>query len=412
MKRLLQINPVLRTLSSTGRIVREIGEIAMKNGWESHIAYSRGRDGVMQCTSEVIPVGGMWSVAWHGVMTRLADRHGLASGPATRELVRKIETLAPDVIHIHNIHGYFLDYRVLFRFLSQSGIPVVWTVHDCWMYTGHCYHYMAAGCGRWKTGCGHCPQKREFPASLLADRSRRNWEDKRKAFTSMPKGNLVIVPVSEWMRDEMKFSFLKEYEFRVIRNGIDTETFDICDGSGVRRRYGLEGKHVMLGAASVWSREKGLQDFVRMAECLHDDEVIVLVGLSERQMSGLPDRIVGIRRTDNVRSLAALYSAADLFANPTLQDNYPTVNMESIACGTPVATYRTGGSAEAVTPATGFVVPPGDTDGLLRAFRTVRERGKVAYVEACRRHALENFRKEDRYAEYIRLYDEILQEKQ
>ena len=412
MKRLLQINPVLRTSSSTGRIVREIGEIAMKSGWESHIAYSRGRDGMMQCTSEVIPVGGMWSVAWHGVMTRLADRHGLASGPATRELVRKIETLAPDVIHIHNIHGYFLDYRVLFRFLSQSGIPVVWTVHDCWMYTGHCYYYTAAGCGRWKTGCGHCPQKREFPASLLADRSRRNWEDKRKAFTSMPKGNLVIVPVSEWMRDEMKESFFKEFELCVIRNGIDTEIFDICDGSGVRQRYGLEGKHVMLGAASVWSREKGLQDFVRMAECLHDDEVIVLVGLSERQMSGLPDRIVGIRRTDNVRSLAALYSAADLFANPTLQDNYPTVNMESIACGTPVATYRTGGSAEAVTPATGFVVPPGDTDGLLRAFRTVRERGKVAYVEACRRHALENFRKEDRYAEYIRLYDEILQEKQ
>ena len=408
-RRLLQINPVLRTSTSTGRIMQEIADLVQANGWESTIAYSYGRDGVRESASKLIPVGDKLSVALHGLATRLLDRHGLGSKRATEKFVKQIEELDPDIIHIHNIHGYFLHYPTLFGYLARSRAKVVWTVHDCWLYTGHCYYYSYAGCQKWQTGCGKCPQKRSFPTSWLADRSARNFRDKREAFTSVAKDRMVIVPVSEWMRGEMSKSFLKEYPFRVIHNGINTEVFAPREAADVKARYGLEGKRtVIVGLASIWSREKGLDDFVEMAGMLGDDEAIVLVGLSEEQMKGLPKGIVGIRRTENVGQLAELYSAATAFVNPTWQDNYPTVNLEAIACGTPVVTYRTGGSVEAVTEDTGVVVEQGDVAGLLEAVREIAAKGKGAYTQKCREHALANFRKEDRYRDYLELYEELL----
>lgn len=405
----MQINPVLRMSTSTGRIMQEIGDLAMLHGWESYIAYSRGRDGVPDCTSQLIPIGNRWSVAWHGVVTRLLDRHGLASTQATRELIRKVDDLKPDVIHIHNLHGYFLNYRLLFDYLSRQSVPVIWTVHDCWLYTGHCYHYAFAGCNAWQTGCGHCPQQREFPASWLTDRSTRNFTDKRRAFTSLPYERLTLVPVSAWMAGEMEHSFLKDCRMRVIHNGIDTEVFAPQDGKDLLAHYGLEGKHILLGVASIWSREKGLEDFIRMAPLLHEDERIVLVGIDDRTARRLPAGIIPIRRTANVHQLAELYSAATAFVNATWQDNYPTVNLEAIACGTPVVTYRTGGSTESITPATGMVVPQGDIEAMLAAVRQIEARGKGTYIAPCREYALAHFRKEDRYMDYLRLYDEVMQ---
>lgn len=407
MKKLLQINPVIRVNTSTGRIMQEIGELAMQNGWECHIAYSKGRDGIRECRSDIIPVGNKWSTAWHGIETRLFDRHGLASSHATRQFVRKIEEIRPDVVHIHNIHGYFLNYQILFDYLSKAGIPVVWTVHDCWLYTGHCYYYSFAGCDRWQTGCHHCPQKKEFPTSLFCDRSRRNFEDKKAAFTSMPLDRMTIVPVSEWIRNEMRRSFLSAYPFRVIHNGINTDIFNIYDDRQVRKTFGLGNRHILLGVASIWSREKGLDDFIRMAGMLNEDEVVVLVGIKPEERKRLPDNVVGIARTENIRQLAELYAAADVFVNPTWQDNYPTVNMEAIACGTPVVTYRTGGSVEVITSATGMIVEQGNLSELLKSIREIESKGKASYQEACRKYALLNFRKEDRYMEYLRLYEEL-----
>ena len=407
MKKLLQINPVIRVNTSTGRIMQEIGELAMQNGWECHIAYSKGRDGIRECRSDIIPVGNIWSTAWHGIETRLFDRHGLASSHATRQFVRKIEEIRPDVVHIHNIHGYFLNYQILFDYLSKAGIPVVWTVHDCWLYTGHCYYYSFAGCDRWQTGCHHCPQKKEFPTSLFCDRSRRNFEDKKAAFTSMPLDRMTIVPVSEWIRNEMRRSFLNAYPFRVIHNGINTDIFNIYDDRQVRKTFGLGNRHILLGVASIWSREKGLDDFIRMAGMLNEDEVVVLVGIKPEDRKRLPDNVVGIARTENIRQLAELYAAADVFVNPTWQDNYPTVNMEAIACGTPVVTYRTGGSVEVITPATGMIVEQGNLNELLKSIREIESKGKASYQEACRKYALLNFKKEDRYMEYLRLYEEL-----
>lgn len=395
--------------TSTGRIMQEIGDLAMEAGWESYVAYSKGRDGLRESTSQTVPVGNRFSVAMHGLETRLFDRHGLASGGATREFVKRIQEIDPDIIHIHNIHGYFLNYQILFDYLSKAGKPVVWTVHDCWLYTGHCYYYTAAGCDRWKTGCHHCPQKRQFPSSLLFDRSARNYSDKRRAFCSMPKDLLTIVPVSEWMRGEMSESFLKDYRFRVIHNGIDTNIFSPSDSdAAVRERYGIGGRRIILGLASIWCREKGWDDFIALSKTLRDDEVIVMVGVKPEQAGALPQGIIPIARTENVRQLAELYSAAEVFVNPTLQDNYPTVNLESISCGTPVVTYNTGGSVESITPATGAVVPQGDISALRQAITRIEDEGKSRYKTPCREYALAHFRKEDRYADYLRLYEECL----
>ena len=407
MKTLLQINPVLRVNTSTGRIMQEIGELAMQHGWRSCIAYSKGRDGIKSCQSEVIPVGNKWSTIWHGLETRLFDRHGLASNEATRLFVKQIQELKPDVIHIHNIHGYFLNYQILFDFLAQSNIPVVWTVHDCWLYTGHCYYYSYAGCNKWQTGCGHCPQKREFPASWLIDRSHQNYEDKKQAFTSLPLDQLTIVPVSEWIREEMQYSFFRNNQFHVIHNGINTNIFNIYNPEQVKQKYGLNGKHILLGVASIWSREKGFDDCIQMADLLHPDEMLVLVGVRPEQQKKLKKNMLGIPRTENIHQLAELYAAADAFINPTWQDNYPTVNLEAIACGTPVVTYRTGGSIEAITDQTGFIVPQGNVKEMLEAARLISQRGKAYYQQPCRTYALENFRKEDRYQDYLDLYDKL-----
>lgn len=411
MRKLLQINPVLRVNTSTGRIMQEIGELAIQNGWESYIAYSYGRDEIKPCRSRLLPVGNKWSVLGHGIVTRLLDRHGLSSNSATRQFIKQIEALRPDIIHIHNIHGYFLNYRILFEYLSRCDIPVIWTVHDCWLYTGHCYYYSYTGCDKWQTGCRHCSQKKEFPSSPLLDRSQLNYTDKKAAFTSMPRNRLTIVPVSEWIHGEMQKSFFQGYNFRVIHNGINTEVFKLFDTDSIKSKYHLNGKHVLLGVASIWSEEKGLYDFIKLAKLLKEDEIIILVGIKPKESRLLPPNIIGIARTENIRQLAELYSAADVFINPTWQDNYPTVNLEAISCGTPVVTYRTGGSIEAVTENTGFIVEQGDIEGIISAVRLIEQRGKNNYSTSCREYALKHFKKEDRYADYISLYETLLYER-
>jgi glycosyltransferase involved in cell wall biosynthesis len=399
--KLLQINPVVRLNTSTGRIMKEIGEIAMAAGWESYIAYSGARDGVPQHSSQLVPVGNKLDLAVHAVATRLFDAHGLVSRRATKQLIRRIKEIDPDIIHIHNVHGYWLNYPLLCRYLRESGKPVIWTVHDCWLYTGHCYYYSAARCDKWQTGCGHCPQKRAFPASWVFDRSARNWHDKQHAFGSLER--LTIVPVSDWIRQEMAHSFLADKPFQVIHNGIDLDVFHPAE-PGAERPAGT----VILGVATLWHEEKGVRDFVELAGRLHEGERLVLVGrMSEEQRAAFPAGVEFIERTENVAKLAALYAQATAFVNPTWQDNYPTVNLEAIACGTPVVTYRTGGSVEAVAEGAGFVVEQGDVQGLLDRVRELAAEDRKAVTERCRAHALQHFSKQERYQDYIRLYESL-----
>lgn len=408
MKKLLQINPVIRTSTSTGRIMQEIGELAIANGWESYLAYSGGRDGLPKCKSHLLPVGNRLDVVCHAIETRLFDRHGLASRKATKKIIREISKIQPDVIHIHNIHGYFLNYKLLFEFLKEYGRPVIWTVHDCWLFTGHCYHYSSVHCYRWKERCHHCPQKKAFPASWFRDRSRKNYLDKKLAFNSLPKDKFLIVPVSEWMMSEMQASMLGSCRMKVIHNGIDTQTFAPRQNTEeIRQKYGLASKHVIMAIASIWLPEKGIKDLFELSTLLHDNECIVMVGVDKKLQQQLPSNIIGIQRTADVNELAELYSYATVVVNPTWQDNYPTVNLEAIACGTPVVTYRTGGSPESITEDTGFIVEQGDVKGIIEAVRTIERKGKDFYSIACRTYAEKHFSKKMRYMDYIKLYDEL-----
>ena len=406
MKKLIQINPVIRQTTSTGRIMLEIADLAMCDGWDCYVAYSGGRDGHHVCAPATVPVGGKLSVVWHGILTRLFDRHGLGSKVATRRFVRKLKEIDPDVIHIHNIHGYFLNYQILFRYLSTCGKPVVWTVHDCWLFTGHCYHYDSVGCEKWKEGCNHCPQKTAFPSSYIVDRSKQNYRDKRQAFLSVPASKFHVVVVSDWMKREMATSFLKDCTFHTIHNGIDTEVFHPYSGSSFRE----PGKYLLLGVASIWSKEKGLDDFVEIASKLKDNETLLLVGISEALAKKMPKNIRVLPRTADVKQLAEIYSAADVFLNLTYQDNYPTVNMEAMACGTPVVTYDTGGSVETIAADTGFVVPKGNIDAVLNAVREVEKADRNLMRTRCREHASSRFSRDACYHQYIDLYNQLLGE--
>lgn len=403
MKRLLQINVTVNS-GSTGRIAEEIGATAMNAGWESYIAYGRGE---RPSRSEKIRIGNDTDIRWHGLQTRLFDRHGLGSRKATKEFMRRIEEIKPDVIHLHNIHGYYINIEVLFRYLAQACLPVVWTLHDCWPFTGHCSHFDYIGCQRWQSLCFDCPLKRVYPGSLFLDNSRKNYLLKKKLFTGVR--NLVIVPVSEWLKELVQQSFLKDYPLHTIHNGVDTDVFSPdCNRRDIRAKYGIGDEFMILGVANVWVKKKGLPDFMELSRLLGKDYKIVLVGLTPQQQKGLPGNVTGVSRTESTEALAGLYAAADLFVNPTWQDNFPTTNLEALACGTPVVTYRTGGSPEAIYPGTGRVVEKGDIRGILSFAQEIKKSGKAEYSTRCRESAVTYFNKNDKFKEYTALYQTLL----
>ncbi len=402
MKKLLQINASVNS-GAPGRIAEQIGQTAISVGWKSYIAY--GRNG-RPSQSELIKIGSDWDIRMHGLQTRLFDRHGLASTAATREFVEQIKKIKPDIIHLHNIHGYYINIEILFRYLKDANIPVVWTLHDCWPITGHCALFTFVECDKWKTQCFSCPQKKGYPGSYFLDRSKQNYTQKRKLFTSV--NDMTIVPVSNWLADIVKQSYLKDYPIRVINNGIDVNVFSPQSRDGIRLKYGLADKFILLGVATEWGRRKGLHDFIELSKILKDDEIIVLVGLKEDQIKILPENIMGITRTESTQELAEFYSSADVFVNPTWEDNFPTTNLEALACGTPVITYETGGSPEAIDELTGIVVEQGNIHKLTEAINHIKLKGKQSYSEACVKRAHRLYRKEDRYREYIELYEELL----
>lgn len=402
MKTLLQINSVVNT-GSTGRIAEEIGQTALATGWNSIIAYGRND---RKSISKKIRIGNDWAVKWHGLETRLIDNHGFASRSATKHLISQLREIKPDIIHLHNVHGYYLNIHVLFNFFKEYNGHVIWTLHDCWPFTGHCTYFDFAGCEKWKTECYSCPQKGEYPSSLFIDRSRTNYQLKKGLFTSLE--NLTLVPVSNWLGRLLKESFLKNYPIRTIHNGINTDIFKPIENKIKRTQLGLENKFVILGVANVWSLRKGLQDFIELNSLLDDKFQIILIGLSKKQLKSIPSNILGLERTESVEALAEFYSMADVFVNPTYEDNFPTTNLEALACGTPVITYNTGGSPEAIDQHTGIVVEKGNITDLVLALKTIQLNDKEFFSYACRNRALEKFRKEERFAEYLSLYNSLL----
>ncbi len=405
MKKLLQINVAVNT-GSTGRISEEIGQRAIAAGYNSYIAYGReARDS----QSKLIHIGSKWNTRWHGIATLLFDAHGFASKCATRKFIKQIDEIKPDVILFHNLHGYYLNIEILLTYLKDKDIPVFWTLHDCWPFTGHCSYFDAVECNKWQTHCEHCPNTKGYPKSLFLDRSHRNFDKKRAILTALSQ--VTFVPVCKWMGSVVEKSYMKEYPQRVIYNGTNVDVFKPQDEeiiSETRRKYGITGKKVVLGVASTWDRRKGLLDFEWLGVRLPEGYQIVLVGLSEDQINGLPKGIVGIRRTESVQELAALYSLADVFVNPTYVDNFPTTNIEALACGTPVITYNTGGSPEAIDENTGIVVAKGDKEALKKAIVEVVSCKDKYESETCRKRAVDNFNKEDRFGDYIELFNQVL----
>lgn len=285
----------------------------------------------------------------HGVFSRMFDSQGLHSKGKTRRLIALLKEYDPDVIHLHNLHGYYLNYPLLFRYLKRSGKQVRWTLHDCWAFTGHCAYFSYVGCEKWKTGCYQCPQKHSYPKSLLLDRSKRNYRLKKQWFTCLDESQMTLITPSEWLAGLVRQSFLGKYEVTVKRNQIDRNIFYPRDPARAIEKYGLQGKKIILGVAGVWDDRKGLKFFVQLDQALdHDRQQIVLVGVSEKQAKELQQstRIMPVLRTENQDELAELYSAADVFFNPTMEENYPTVNLEAQACGTKVLSFDTGGCRE------------------------------------------------------------------
>lgn len=336
--RVLQINSVCG-YGSTGNIVVDLYHELKKQGHECCIAYGRGTapDDV-----DSYRIGTDLDVYVHGVMSRLTDKHGFYSTHATKKFVKWMEEYNPDVIHLHNLHGYYINIEVLFEALKQMDKPVVWTLHDCWAFTGHCAYFDYVDCDKWKIQCKKCPQKKEYPTSYWLDNSRVNFVRKKNIICALR--NLTVVTPSHWLCDLVKQSYLHNYRTTVIHNGIDLNTFQPT-ASKFRERYGLEGKTVILGVASEWTRRKGIQDFFRLSNMLDDSYRIVLIGHLDEKIRRVGN-ILYIERTTDRKELAAWYTTADVFFNPTYEDNYPTVNLEAQACGTPVITYDTGGSPE------------------------------------------------------------------
>lgn len=357
--KLLLVNGVCG-IKSTGRIVTDIAKQYISNGYECRIAY--GRESAPEKFADIsYRIGSDPEVYLNAAKARFIDNDGFSSVKSTKEFIKWADEFDPDILWLHNLHGYYINVELLFNWIkSRENMEVRWTLHDCWPFTGHCAHFSYAKCEKWKTQCNNCCQKNEYPTSLLLDRSCFNYKKKKELFCGIK--NMTVITPSYWLAGLVKESFLGEYPIEVIHNEIDKSVFKPTK-SDFRSEYGLQNKKIVLGVASAWSDKKGLRDFIKLSELLDESFAVVLVGISEKQKRIIPDKIICINKTNSAEDLAGIYSEADVFLNLTYEDTYPTVNLEAQACGTPCITYKTGGSVESVPD--DCIVEQGDFDTLI-----------------------------------------------
>lgn len=423
--KILQVNTVIKG-SSVGRIMADLYEVIKDSGNEARVAVGRepmpeGYEGVL--------IGNKGDFYQHIVKNFLQGEAGFGSVETTRKFLSWVDAEKPDLIHLHNIHGFYLQVEMLFEYIKKRDIPVVWTLHDCWSFTGHCAYYDFAACEKWKTGCHTCMQHAKvYPYAIFKDNTTASYARKRKAFCGVK--NLTIVTPSHWLKKQVEQSFLKEYPVAVIPNGVDLSVFTPAHTKGVgsensngveNGRYAKNGNHggnhsddnasgikTILGVANIWELRKGLVYFEKLAKDLPGDYRVELIGVNKKQKRELKKKygrkVIARERTANVDELVEAYRNAAVFVNATLEDNFPTTNLEALACGTPVVTYETGGSGEAVTQETGIVVRRGSYDKLLEA--VLDASGGRFLKEDCLKRAKE-FDKKTRYEEYLKLYEEV-----
>ena len=394
------------TNGSTGKIMFQIAETARASGntvqTYSPVPFVRGKKNHLETIQGHFWWGSRTESMFHYYAGKLLGANGLFSWLGTRSLVQHLKKFSPDVIHLHNLHGFCLNLPMLFDYVKKSGVKVVWTFHDCWAFTGNCPYFAVSGCNKWKTSCKKCPHP-EIYSKMYLDTSKIMYRKKKKWFSD--PDNLTIVTPSEWLAGLVKKSFFSGHEVKIINNGIDLSVFRPRESS-FRKKYNIAAKYILLGVSFDWGYRKGLDVFMELAKRLDPERYqIVLVGTDDNIDKRLPNDIISIHRTNDQIELAEIYSAADLFVNPTREENYPTVNMESIACGTPVLTFKTGGSPEIPDRLTGAVVECNDIDGMEREI--IRITGESVFLaEDCLRRA-ESFDSAKCFAKYVELFNFI-----
>ena len=383
---------------STGKIARGIADVARQQGHEVYIYYSWTKK-FRKSNDPNVKVGSFVGKALHIALSKITGYHGVFSRCDTKRLIAWLDMIRPDVLHLHIMHCWYINLPMLFDYIKRNKIRVVWTFHDTWAFTGHCAYFQMVKCEKWKNGCCDCPQyKTEYPA-VYVDRSQKMWQLKKEWFTGVD--DLTVVTPSEWLAELVKTSMFKEYPVKVINNGIDLDIFKPTE-SDFRRKYACEEKFIILGVALGWSYRKGLDVVIELSKRLDSRYQIVLVGTDDDVDKLLPDNIISIHRTQNQKELAEIYSAADVFINPTREDNFPTVNLESLACGTPVITFKTGGSPECIDDTCGAVVECGDVDAMEECL--IREFDKKMYSsQNCVARSM-RFDMRDRFFKYVNLY--------
>ena len=400
---LLQIDSCLG-VGSTGRITESIGEIATANGWDCYIAYGARYVGKSNMNS--VAVGSICCEYRHALKSLLFDMHGLGSSYETRRLIDKVKSIKPDVIHLHCIHGYYLNYKILFEYLNTTNIPVVWTFHDCWALTGHCAHFVEANCNKWMQGCFDCPLSKKYPTSIT-DFSKRNYLLKRDLFSTCK--NLHIVSVSEWLNECVSYSFLKDKPMCVIPNGVDLDVFREQETSNLFDSY--EGKFVILGVATQWNAGKGFEDYLKLSQYLNEDEVIVLVGLNKKQIPILPTNIVGLECVSSPKMLAQVYARADVLLSLSYAETFGMTIVEAAACGTPAVVYDNTAQKTLVTEQTGEIVQTGNVQDVFKAIQVIKQNGKEYYKKECRNRVELSFDKNKCFEKYIKLYNELFRKR-
>ena len=397
--KIVQINTTCG-IGSTGKICVGVSEILSNANVENYIFYSNESNGY----DLGIGFSDKKYIKLQALKSRVFGNYGFNSQMATRKMINELEKIQPDIVHLHNIHGHDCDLEMLFTYFKKKKTKLVWTFHDCWAFTAYCPHFTMMKCDKWKTSCFDCVQRKEY--TWFFDKSQKLFEKKKQLFAGL---DLTIVTPSQWLADLVKQSFLKDYPVKVINNGIDLNIFKPSESS-FREKYGLKEKKVLLGVAFGWGARKGLDVFEDLAKRLdHDRYQIVLVGTNDEIDRHLPENIVSIHRTNNQSELAEIYTAADLLINPTREENFPTVNIESLACGTPVLTFRTGGSPEILDATCGAVVNCDDVDALEKEIIRICTE-KTYTKESCVKRA-ESFDQQDRFKEYVELYKNIVSTK-
>lgn len=406
--KIFQINTRYYNGGSTGRIMYDLKKVMEADGVESYAAFGFGYKPNGDEAKTVYRIESDRELLVSKLWTKATGHHGFNNKRESKQLLKWIDEVKPDIIHMHNIHNHYVNVRILLEYIGEKQIPCVLTMHDCWTFTGHCAYFDYSGCNRWLTGCCHCPSLRDYPKTFAPiDPSSWNYRHKQRLFAPL---NITFVSPSQWLCDLQQQSFIKDKPCMVINNGVDTSVFHPIQ-SDVREQYGIGQRKMILAVAGGLAVRKGRDYLLDLPNHLNDDEVLVLVGLGRGQEKLLPptSKIIGIHRTKTADELVGLYSEADVFINPTLEDNFPTTNIEALACGTPVVTFKTGGSWECVDESTGIVAKKGDIKDLLGKIRKVLDNGKDHYKEACVKKAHAMYNKDIQYRKYIELYHKILE---